>query len=51
MCRHCRARGEMFKRIKDGAIGDLTMMRAYRMAGPHRQRIYHAQARQTSPAS
>ena len=33
MCRHCRARGEMFKRIKDGAIGDLTMMRAYRMAG------------------
>jgi predicted dehydrogenase len=33
MCRHCRARGEMFDRIKDGAIGDLTMMRAYRMAG------------------
>jgi len=34
MCRHCRARGEMFDRIRDGAIGDLTMMRAYRMAGP-----------------
>ena len=33
MCRHCRARGEMFDRIKDGEIGDLTMMRAYRMAG------------------
>jgi predicted dehydrogenase len=33
MCRHCRARGEMFKRIKDGAIGDLTTMRAYRIAG------------------
>lgn len=33
MCRHCRARGEMFDRIKDGAIGDLTMLRAYRMAG------------------
>jgi predicted dehydrogenase len=33
MCRHCRARGEMHDRIKDGAIGDLTMMRAYRMAG------------------
>ncbi len=33
MCRHCRARGEMFQRIRDGAIGDLTMMRAYRMAG------------------
>jgi predicted dehydrogenase len=33
MCRHCRARGEMFQRIKDGEIGDLTMMRAYRIAG------------------
>lgn len=33
MCRHCRARGELFERIKDGAIGDLTMMRAYRIAG------------------
>ncbi len=33
MCRHCRARGEMLKRIKDGEIGDLTMLRAYRMAG------------------
>lgn len=33
MCRHCRARGELFERIKDGAIGDLTMMRAYRVAG------------------
>jgi predicted dehydrogenase len=33
MCRHCRARGEMHQRIKDGAIGDITMMRAYRMAG------------------
>ena len=34
MCRHCRARGELFDRIKDGEIGDLTMLRAYRMAGP-----------------
>jgi predicted dehydrogenase len=34
MCRHCRARGELYQRIKDGAIGDLTMMRAYRLAGP-----------------
>jgi predicted dehydrogenase len=33
MCRHCRARGEMAGRIRDGEIGDLTMMRAYRMAG------------------
>jgi predicted dehydrogenase len=33
MCRHCEARGEMFQRIKDGAIGDITLLRAYRMAG------------------
>jgi len=34
MCRHCEARGELFQRIKAGEIGDITMMRAYRMAGP-----------------
>jgi predicted dehydrogenase len=34
MCRHCVARQELFRRIKDGQIGDLTMLRAYRMAGP-----------------
>jgi predicted dehydrogenase len=34
MCRHCEVRGELFKRIKDGEIGDLVLMRAYRMAGP-----------------
>lgn len=34
MCRHCKARGELFDRIKQGQIGDLTLMRAYRMAGP-----------------
>jgi predicted dehydrogenase len=33
MCRHCEARGEQFRRIKDGQIGDLTLLRAYRMAG------------------
>jgi predicted dehydrogenase len=33
MCRHCEARGEMFKRIKDGQIGELTLLRAYRLAG------------------
>ena len=31
MCRHCEARGELFRRIKDGAIGDLTLLRAYRL--------------------
>ena len=34
MCRHCEARGEQYKRIKDGMIGDLILLRAYRMAGP-----------------
>jgi predicted dehydrogenase len=34
MCRHCVARQELFNRIQDGEIGDLMMLRAYRMAGP-----------------
>jgi predicted dehydrogenase len=34
MCRHCDARGELFQRVRNGEIGDITMMRAYRMAGP-----------------
>jgi predicted dehydrogenase len=31
MCRHCKARGELFDRIQNGEIGDLVMLRAYRM--------------------
>ncbi|HEX8200377.1 MAG TPA: gfo/Idh/MocA family oxidoreductase, partial [Isosphaeraceae bacterium] len=34
MCRHCEARGELYQRIKDGAIGDLLLLRAYRVSGP-----------------
>jgi predicted dehydrogenase len=34
MCRHCDARRELFRRIKDGQIGEVQMLRAYRMAGP-----------------
>jgi len=34
MCRHCPARGELFKKIKDGMIGDLTLLRAYRQHNP-----------------
>ncbi|OAI48087.1 streptomycin biosynthesis protein StrI [Planctomycetaceae bacterium SCGC AG-212-F19] len=34
MCRHCKARGELQKRIKDGQIGDVILLRAYRMHGP-----------------
>lgn len=34
MCRHCDARRELFDRIQNGEIGDLVLLRAYRMAGP-----------------
>ncbi|MCH2129029.1 MAG: Gfo/Idh/MocA family oxidoreductase [Pirellulaceae bacterium] len=34
MCRHCDARQELHDRIHDGEIGDINMMRSYRMAGP-----------------
>lgn len=34
MCRHCRARYQLFDRIKSGQIGDLITLRAYRMHGP-----------------
>jgi predicted dehydrogenase len=33
MCRHCLARHELYDRIKSGQIGDLVLLRAYRMAG------------------
>jgi predicted dehydrogenase len=33
MCRHCEARGELYQRIKDGQMGDITLLRAYRAAG------------------
>jgi len=34
MCRHCEARGELHDRIKNGEIGDIVLLRAYRQAGP-----------------
>lgn len=34
MCRHCIARQELFDRIKNGEIGDLVLLRAYRVSGP-----------------
>ncbi len=34
MCRHCEARQELFDRIQSGEIGDVNLLRAYRMAGP-----------------
>jgi len=33
MVRHCRARQELYKRIRDGQIGDIMLLRAYRMHG------------------
>ena len=34
MCRHCPARAELFQRIKDGQLGDILLLRAYRNQGP-----------------
>lgn len=34
MCRHCVARQELHDRIQAGEIGDLVLLRAYRVAGP-----------------
>lgn len=34
MCRHCKARQELYSRIKSDAIGEILMMRAYRQQGP-----------------
>ncbi|MBR90408.1 MAG: streptomycin biosynthesis protein StrI, partial [Verrucomicrobiales bacterium] len=34
MCRHSQARRELFSRIKDGELGDILTLRAYRMQGP-----------------
>ena len=33
MCRHCPARRELFTRIRQGEIGDLVLLRAYRQHG------------------
>jgi len=34
MCRHCAAREALHERIKKGEIGDIVLMRAYRVVGP-----------------
>jgi len=34
MCRHCKARQELQRRIQDGQLGDILTMRCYRMHGP-----------------
>jgi len=34
MCRHCRARPQLIDRIRNGEIGDIVAIRAYRQTGP-----------------
>jgi predicted dehydrogenase len=34
MCRHCECRQALHDKIKEGELGDITMLRAYRMHGP-----------------
>lgn len=34
MVRHCRSRQALYQRIMDGEIGDVQLLRAYRMSGP-----------------
>jgi predicted dehydrogenase len=34
MCRHCVARGELHDRIKSGELGEILLLRAYRMTSP-----------------
>jgi predicted dehydrogenase len=34
MCRHCEARAELIDRIRDGEIGKIILLRAYRQTGP-----------------
>lgn len=34
MCRHCDARQQLHDRIDDGQIGDIVLIRTYRVAGP-----------------
>jgi predicted dehydrogenase len=41
MCRHCVVRGELYQRLKDGAIGDITLLRAYRVKGPEATQYTH----------
>ena len=34
MCRHCKARGALAEKAHNGELGELLVLRAYRMAGP-----------------
>jgi hypothetical protein len=34
MVRHCKGRQELYRRIREGQLGELLLLRAYRMGGP-----------------
>ena len=34
MCRHCEARKELLERLRDGQIGEITLLKTYRLVGP-----------------
>lgn len=51
MCRHCDARRELFDRIQDGEIGDINMLRAYRITGPTGSAEAPPQAKEDSDLS
>ncbi len=34
MCRHCRVRGELLQKVRAGEIGDILLLRAYRVQAP-----------------
>ena len=34
MCRHCEARKELLKRLRDGQIGEILSLKTYRLVGP-----------------
>src|SRR5206468_1490373 len=34
MCRHCEARHELVDRVRDGQLGEILLLRAYRQTGP-----------------
>ena len=40
MSRHSRHLEQLSDRIQDGQLGDITGMRAYRMSGSHRLRVF-----------
>ena len=46
MSRHSRALQELHQRIQDGEIGDIILMRGYRMHGPAGSCLRHQVARQ-----